>query len=497
MTIALTGAGSLFVRLGHIFAPPRDLLSLMGGTATTLIATGTRFNVRHNTIDTDLYAGTALPITAANATYAPYTALSAFQGAQSNYFQWASGLAKAVLSAMVSLDQGLAENPGLSQNFTIPYLLNQMFFASSGSYAAPTATLQSCTLSLGAQTAGLAGVTGNPIIVLGNKNVLGQILQLVFPETVTFTCTRDAQGGAAAGNETLSYAGYPAASGPFSQQYPAGSGCSEQLFLVDGSKSNSTGNALQNPAFTAVTTGNIPDNWTLVIGAAGTDIFVGAATGYKTGSNSLKFTGTGGALQDEVKQNFNTTPNSAVGAGGTSFALVADTTYCFNAWIKVSATPTNGTLKVSLQDGAGNILNDDTGTANSATFNMNAGNLNVSTTYVNINCIFRTPANMTTQAVPFALDIALSVAIDSGKTVFIANPSLTPMTQLYAGGPPAAAFSGSINPVDGITPDVWTSAITNTYGQVQMWMDRVFGIRALGLQFPYSGSPSIADSLIV
>ncbi len=497
MTILLTGAGSWGVRTGDVLGLASDLMALMGGTATTKIASGTRFPARFTTINTDLAAGTALPVTQANAQNNPYSNLSQWQGAQASLFSWASNLVIGILKGMVNLDQGLPEGATISTQAALNYLLNQMY---GGSLSAPTATIQQCTLSIGAQTAVNTPI-GNPVIVLGTKTVQGLTLQLVFPETITFTTTRDSQGGATSGNETISYAGFPAAPSVWSQLYPAsGSGCSGSLACVDGSKSlGSTGNLLNNSDFAVTTTANVADNWTNVTGAAGTDILAGTGTGhvYTTLGGSIGFVGDAGgtALKQKISQSFKTPPTPAAGAGGTSSILAADTQYAYNFWaISPSGIPAAAVVRISLQDGAGNILNDDLGTANSTSYDFNA--LSLGNAWANFNGSFRTPANMTPQTTPFKLVFEVTTAISTGKTIYFGRMALANMTPLYVGGPPAVIFSGNVPTIDGLVSDSWTIAPTNTYGKFSLYLDKIFNLRANGVTIPYSGSPTVADSLI-
>jgi hypothetical protein len=488
MTIALTGAGSLFVRIGHVLGPAADLLALMGGPATSNITSGFLFPARFTTINTDTTNGTGLPKLLARTP--PYQALAGVQQAQGVLFQWLQQYVKDILGAMYNLDQSLPEDAPYNVTAALKYLITQM---TGSTLSSPTATVQACTLSLGAQTAVNTPI-GNPIIVLSTKNTQGLTLQLVFPEVLRFTTTRDQQGGATAGNEQISVAGQPAQTNAFSQAYPGGSGATGNYNCVDGSKSNSTGNLLQNSDF-AVATASTADNWVYTVGVVTTDIITDSGNAYTTGGGSLKFIGTGGAVLDAVTQSFNTTP-VAGGGGGTTPPLVADTQYAVNCWIKTTSVPAVGVFELALIDGAGNVLADDNGTNNLTTFDLTAGGLNVGNTYVNVNTTFRTPKNMTTQTTPFKLRVRLSTAITNGKNLWIGRLAMAAMTPLYPGGPPCAIFSGNTATINGLVPDQWTITNTNTYGLIQRWMDRIFGLRALNLQLPYTGSPSVADTLI-
>lgn len=499
MTIALTGAGSLFVRIGHIVGPAQDLLALMGGAATTNITSGFQFPGRFSTINADYVAGTPLPKTMAKSQDAPYTNLASWQGQQSSLFNWAASLIRDTLGAMVNLDQGLPEDDAIQPAAALAYLLNQMY---GGSLSAPTATLQQSTVSIGAQT-NVNTPVGNPVFVLSSKNVQGQVLQLIFPETITFTAATDSQRGAAPGNESIRYAGFPAINSPFSQLYPGGSGCSGSLSLVDGSKSNATGNLLVNGDFTQFngSNANYPDNWVVVTGTAGTQILNGTSThAYSptvagVAGGSLAWVGDSATLT-KITQSFNTPVSTLNGVGGTPAILVPDNQHAFNFWgIIPAGIPTAGVLRVSLQDGAGNILNDDFGTANSTSFDLHA--LSVGNAFFNFNGTFRTPANLTTQTTPFKIVVELTTALTTGFTLYTSRTADALMTSLYTGGPSIVGFSGKNRVLAGLMPDQWTVAITNTMGKLQQWMDRVFGMRAVGLQCPYASSPSVADTLIV
>jgi hypothetical protein len=353
------------------------------------------------------------------------------------------------------------------------------------------ASVNASVPAAGAQTA-VGAPNGNPVVVLSFKNGQGLTGQYLFGEVLTLTCSGDSQaGGATLGNEPLSVKGQPAVSDVFSQLWPGGNGQSLTLNAVDGSKSNSTGNVLQNSDFAVASVPNIPDNWTLQVGVAGTDVFASAGNAYTPGGGSLQFTGTGSALLDAVTQAFNTAPSVAVGVGGTPYALKPDTVYHVNGWVKCSATPTAGVLELALTDGSaypGAVMNDDAGTANLFTKSLTA----VSTTYVNFNGVFRTPAVLPATA-PYRLRVRLSTAIDSGKSAFVGRLSLCEAKQLYAGGPFASVHSGNAKLISG---DSWTVAVTNTFGAVQKWMERIFGMRNLGLQIPASGSPTVADSVV-
>jgi hypothetical protein len=495
MTIPLTGAGSLFVRLGHVFGRLADLQALRGsGVAGPQVGTGAGWPSLWSTVEADYANGTALRQVVEGA----YSDLSSWQGQQQAIFNAFQTRAKNTLKAMYNVDQGMSALASLAQltqnptdSFVMAALIAQMKAAS--------ASVQGSTPALGAQTA-VGSPAGNPQIVGSVKDARGNTLQYCYPETLSFVCSRDAQtGGATAGNETLTVQGQPTISGPFDPLWPGGSNVNGTLALVDGSKNNpTTGNVFQNSDFAVATTVNVPDNWTIQVGAAGVDVFTDAGNAYTPGGGALKFLGTGAALLDAVTQSFNTTPATGVGAGGTSYKLLPDTQYIANFWVKTTSVPTAGVLEMALIDGSaypGAVVADEQGVNNLKTYNLTAGGLNIGNTYTPLNFTFRTPTTLTGTA-PYRLRLRLSTAIDSGKAVWVGRLGGAVANPLYAGGPSFQAFSGSAPAIAGLAPDAWTMALTMTFGVIQSWFERVWGMRGMGLVLPFSGSPTVADSLV-
>jgi hypothetical protein len=249
---------------------------------------------------------------------------------------------------------------------------------------------------------------------------------------------------------------------------------------------NSGGNKLYNSDFETFTTSNVPDNWIIATGTAGTHIFASGSTDAYTGSNALKITGDAGSTLSTVRQTFATTPSTTVGSGGTSGTLTAGEQYAVNGFVKVSAAPAAGVLRIRLVDGSNNVINDDSGTANSFTVSLTTQ----TTSYAAFNGTFRIPSVLPTT---IKLEVGLSTAIDSGKSLYIDDLALTPMVSLYSGGPSFAAFASSTKVA---VNDMWTLTTTNTMGGFAVWMERFFGMRDRGLQLAYSGTNAISDTLI-
>jgi hypothetical protein len=484
MTIPLTGAGGLYTRLGHLFGALADANALRGGAATARVLSGANLATRVNTVEADYAAGTAVQ----QLLDGIFGNLTAVQGGLSSLFSDYATRAQNTLKAMYSIDQGVGATAPASVltasdlTTALRALISQMTTAA--------ASVNASVPAVGAQTA-VGTPQGNPVFVFSVKNPQGQTLQYALAETLTAAATTDSQSGGTLGNEGFSVRGQVAVSDVWSPLWPGGSGASYSGNLADGSKSNATGNLLTNSDFTAfVGNPNLPDNWTALVGTPGTDVFNGTAGGaYTTGGGALQFTGTAGTLLDAVTQTFGTPTSTTAGAGGTPAVLKPDTQYAGNVWIKTSATPTAGAAEFSLVDGSNAVVNDDQAVANLATRTLT----NVGTTYVNFNFVFRTPA-----VLPSALKlrVRLSTAIDSGKSVYFGRLAFREMAPVYAGGPHVAGFSGSAKVIAGNSPDAWTFAVTQTWGLFQQYFERVFGMKALGLTLPNSGTPTVADTLI-
>lgn len=494
MTIPLVGAGSFFVRVGHLCGGILDINALRGGSATARVLSGANLSTRtFSTIAPDYANGTPANqvINGYSTQYAQYQ--SSMGSLPLNYQQYAQN----TLRFVYGIDQlgipstaPLSAFSGISLIDAMGVLIAQMNGAS--------ATVQGGTITLGTQTA-VGSPTGNPVIVASLKNGLGLTLQLPFPETLTFICTRDVQSGATAGNEQFSIYGNTAVSDTLSQLYPGGSGLNGLVMnLISGATNNSAGNMLVNSDFKTYSTANYPDNWIVGPGTAGTQI-LNSGTPYTTGGGVIEMAGDGSTLT-AIQQKFNTTSSTAVGVGGTPATIAPNAVYHFNGWVKVSAVPSAGVLEVALVDGSGTIIQNVQGVNNSKTLTLSGA----TTSYVALNGAFQTP-----YVLPAAvyLRIRQSTAIDNAKNIFLGRFAMTRADSggngLYPGGPFVRMFSGNTGSIDGLNPDTYTMSVSNAYatsgsGLMQFMMDRLFGLRAMGLQIPTApSSPTVSDSLVV
>jgi hypothetical protein len=480
--IPLTSSGGLFTRLGHIAGWTNDLESISGGTATTNVLVAGQVPTRTAQLEAD-YAASVADYTDIDGIV---SLASQLQQTPQSFLSYLQQLASNTLITMANLSVPLIV---LDVPHALTLLIGQMNSAS--------ASVNSSTPSTGAQT-NFGSPVGNPIFVWSEKDGAGRTLQYVIPETVYVTMTSDSQSGAVAGQEPYAVQGQNPQPNTLAYNWLGsqfGSGAAISGNLVPGNVSNASGNLLVNSDFTTFTTTNVPDNWTILIGAAGTDIFNGTTTNaYTTGGGSVQFTGTGAALDDAICQVFNTPSSTTVGAGGTPATVLAgavnNAQYAFNLWLKVSATPSAGVVEVAFINGSNTIIQDDQGNNQAVTMSLTA----VSTSFVNFNGVLRLP-----QVLPSTIKIRLrlSTAIDSGKSVYFGRFGMTQMSQFYSNGPYVAGFSGNTNVnASGLTPDAWTFAISNTFGAFQKAFYRWFIANNPGFILPNSGSPTISDSLV-
>jgi hypothetical protein len=166
------------------------------------------------------------------------------------------------------------------------------------------------------------------------------------------------------------------------------------------------------------------------------------------------------------------------------------TQYAVNLFAVTDLAPNAGTLVVDLCDGiGGTVLEDQQGVSN--TFSINCTTL--LTAHRAFHGVFRLPAVL--PAIVY-LRLRLTAAIQTAHAVFIDELSMTPMVQLYNGGPFVAGLSG---PVDFVPADD-TAAVTvaNTYaGNLHSWLNRALSLSAKNVLFPTAGSGSQSDALIV
>ena len=451
MTIPLTGTGGLFTRLGKIGLLLNDLNSFRG-TGTLGPDVDGIFAQFNSAPDQSIVDSL-------------YSTRNSYRGIHSQLTNYIKSLASSVVQTMANDDTALV---AVNLQNAMTLLISQMKTAA--------ASVQASTPAVSV-TAGSSN-TGTGLLLASIVGPDGKNMEYVIPETLTATITSDNQVGATAGSEPANVKGVAPETDTMQWDWPLGSGASANLTAVDANLSNGL-NVLTNSSFETFTS-NAPNNWTIATGTAGTTILAGGSGQAYKNQNCLEIAGNGSELT-KLYQSFNNSTS------GTAAKLKPSTVYAINLWLKMSVVPAAGVLKISLTDGNGNVVNDANGTANTFSVALTGA----TTGYVAHNAFFRTPAVLPTTGL--RLQIELTTAITTGDNLFIDTMAMTPATQVYTGGPFAALFSGDTN---FITNDTWSLAATNTYGVFQKFFDRTFGMRALGLQLPSSGTPTISDSLL-
>ena len=171
--------------------------------------------------------------------------------------------------------------------------------------------------------------------------------------------------------------------------------------------------------------------------------------------------------------------------------LSAATPYALCAFMAADVTPAAGAIVMDLVDGVGGtVLADDQGVNNTVSVDCTG----LTSSHAAQTEVFRTPTDLPTTVY---LRIRISAAVSNTTSIYIDEVSLVEMTELYAGGPFAAAFAGG---TDHLVGDDATITITNDRaGALHEWMARIFNLRQKRLLIPTdnSGSETIDDALIV
>lgn len=360
---------------------------------------------------------------------------------------------------------------------------------------AQAATVQRCTVT--ASPVVVSGPPGPNFTGVGNGIVNASIVrpsdsrpqENSYAETLNIVCTSDSYTGSqTVGNELFSVAGAGNQSDFFAFDWPLGSNSNVPNSAIDGDTSNDSGNLLTNSGFaTDANVANVPDNWSLEVGTAGTNIALNAGTTY-TGANSLQIIGDGSTLT-RISQTFNSTT-------GTQGDIAPITQYSFNLFIRRDGVaPAAGVLTIDLTDNNGTVIADSGGTNNS--FNINLTGL--TTTFTSYTGIFRT--HLVLNATSYKIRYRLSTALTNGRSVYIGKSSLGVFTRQYVGGPSIAIHSGSIP----FQQDDYAQVVTTNdrggaadgVSTFQTLFLRLFPqMLQQNLMLPSSLTPSISDAFI-
>jgi len=475
MTVSLTGANGLFDSgaWGGLAAMLEDFDALRGGTASARVLAGASLKTRANNLVTNLGVGSPAVAELRNV----LNDLENLKTQIANFeTQKIIDAARKILIRRVQDDNPQAAK---TEAAALKELFRQM--------TASSASVQASTVTAGAQ-ANIDSPTGNPAIVVSVKDPAGNTLEYALAEDIVFECVQDsyANYNTIPANEELWQISGEAAVDRFSQDWPKGSGGAISQYAVDytNSYSGSQPNVFYNGGFSTFTTANYPDNWVIAVGAAGTNFFDGAGSGY-LGSGALEIRGDGGGTASQIYQPFYTSPSTTAGAGGSPFAPKGKSDIAFAIPMKRSAGLVAGVIALELVNAAGAVIADDAGTNN--TTSVAFGDL--TTSYAVQKFVYRIPSVLPTGV---RFQFRITTAFTNAQSMFM-QAGATPPLAIYPGGPRVAVFAGSTRSKK---TDKLLVNITVTHGKFQKFLKRVFGVEVLDLRAPTSGSPTVSDTLV-
>jgi hypothetical protein len=304
-------------------------------------------------------------------------------------------------------------------------------------------------------------------------------------EVIEARCVQDAQSGAIQrGNEVFELRGQPAYPS-LDYRFPAGSGRVMRINTITaGVDAGAAGqNLLTNSDFEDQTS-NLPDQWTLVSGTAGTHFATETGAGnYFRGAKALKLIhGTGGLFN--IRQQFGS-------ANGTVGRLAPDHPYVIAFAAKKDAGAT-GTIRLSVKDSSASIINsgDYTAPANGFYFSQSVSAL--TTSYALYTLAFRTPRAMASDLY-FHLESTTTIATAS---VYIDDIVIAELMPIAAGGQAMGMIAGS---TDWVIDDNGRFTFSNDGTSTMVrGIDRLFDMYPKGLSLPpnYATTETISDSLI-
>lgn len=477
MSISLFGsAQSLFNRWGTFLFSILSRDRINGDTAITsaspdVNAIGTSF--------TEIFAGyTTLDLEIIDALASQITSVRTSDSAWKSY---AAARVEAIAIAMAHRDVTLVTKDKIT---AIKEIITQM--VGSGTLYNADNDIDASTVSI--TTAALSSNTGNAVLVGAVVRPDARNNELIFNEVLEVQCTSDYQTGGTARSESWTVKGEPAVSA-LAYDWPRGSGANTTLTTVDASLDNS-GNILTNSDFESwggvpTSSANVPDRFAVLAGTVGTTVLKETSTIYGThGAASLRFVGDAGGTLTSLAQSFNDSTN------GTAYKLLPNTVYLVNFYARKSASLLAGEIQCRLLDSSNAVISNDAGT--NLSFSVAHGTL--TTSFASYTGIFVTPKNLSSTT--YKLNLRVSVALTNGESVYFDDLAIAVGKVAYPNGLYLAMFAGSINPIIG---DKYTGTASNNYaGLFQQQLDRVLGMREMGLQFPSdaAGAETIADTLL-
>lgn len=302
-------------------------------------------------------------------------------------------------------------------------------------------------------------------------------------EIIEARCVQDAQTGALkSGSEVFELRGQPAYGG-LDYRFPGGSGRMIRISCMSASvDAGPPGqNLLTNSDFEDVST-NLPLQWTVSSGTAGTHFASETGTYYR-GSRSLKLLhGTGGTFS--IRQRLGA-------ASGTVARLTPDRPYVIAFAAKRDAGAT-GVVRIAIKDASGTIINTGDFTSPSNTFFFSSDVSGWPTTWTLYSTTLPA-ARKTGDELYVHIETTTTIATAS---VYIDELIVGELTSIAPGGQAMGMIAGS---TDWVIDDNGRFGFTNNgEGAFVRALDRLFDMYGRGLSLPanYSNTETISDTLI-
>lgn len=295
-------------------------------------------------------------------------------------------------------------------------------------------------------------------------------------ETLEARCVHDAANGAISrGAEVFEIRGQPAYA-PLDYRFPAGSGTLTRVVSVAAAvdAGGLYENQLTNSDFEDQTS-NLPDQWAVVTGTAGTQFQTETGTFYR-GARSIKLNAGNGAF--DIRQQLGA-------SGGTLGRLTPDRPYVIALAHKIDSGCV-GVIRISVKDGSGNIID-------SGNFNNTLTLTSSSTSWTITSVTLRSPRNIPQDTY---LHIESTTALTTAAA-YIDEVILAELVPIAPGGQAVGMIAGS---TDWRADDNGRFEFTNNNeGAFVRAFDRLFDMYGKGLSLPqdYSASDgTISDGLI-
>jgi len=461
MAVTLTGSNGLFTRLGKLFKVVDRVYTHQTSASAGLAAEIEDVVDEYNSAD--MQYAQDFTLKDANLTW---------QLASASIYTAVSNIARATVIGMVDDDTTLnAKN--------LDTALDELFDQMGTSYDVKGNVF---TIT-GYDDGGVVISSGKGYYITSHRNGEGKTFQNLRADVTKLICIRDAQVSGTAGRETFRMLGEKAISDIRDPGFPGGYGQNNAISVSDPSYSQQSApgkNMLANSDFEDFSVADTPDNWTLVVGVAGTGINEESTLAHR-GSKCLELLGDVSGTLLHLKQQFNT-------AGQSTVKIRPETRYGVSFWTHRETGVTGGVLRVSLKDGSGNILD-----AGSAALSVTLTGDTVDT-WTHHSFTFSTPLDLPAAVV---MHVELTTALTTTKKLYVDGLQMFRMQHLTN----ASSFHIAVVPGadDFIVDDEAKITVAkSTTGIMQTRLNQFLGLEALGKQFPYQedGSETAADSLI-